>query len=34
MRLNLIRYWERKDMQALAAPNPYVLRMEVAQKAA
>ena len=34
MRLNLVRYWERKDMKDLAAPNPYVLRMEAERNAA
>ena len=34
MRLNLVRYWERKDMKGLAAPNPYVLRMEAERTAA
>ena len=28
MRLNLVRYWERREMKELAAPNPYVIRME------
>ena len=34
MRLGLLRYWERKDMQGLAKPNPYVLRKDAEQEAA
>ena len=34
MKLFLVRYWERADMKALAAPNPYVLRKEAEQRVA
>ena len=34
MHLWLVRYWERADMQKLAAPNPYVLRKDSERVAA